>query len=470
METRRIALLSLALAALVFGAVPPAAGLSEVERLWLVGSKAFDDQIYGLAERALERFVRDYPDEPRTPAAVLLRAKTRLALGLLDRALDDFRRAQRFPIPPGEPGEAPFWEGEILYRLKRYAEAQAAYESALRELSSPLVPDALYGLGLASLQQNQPERAVRAFQRLLAGWASHPRAAAVVYHLARTLADLKRPDEVRSLLASYETTYPDSPWLVDALYLRGWSQLTTSQPEGASASLQAFLERAPDNDLVPQARLYLAEALFRQGKKADGLRQLHTLVEASPGTAPILYETGLLARRFDSPADAERAWRRIQAEFPGHRLAHRASLELARAAFTRKRYADALAASQAAAASAEPEVRLEARLLSGESLLQLKRDGAALQEFKAAVEASPANHPLRWRAVAGLGLAHERLQHWAEAGRLYELVASGHDETLKEWAAERLKAMKAQQERSGSGKPPNEARERPPASKPGRPR
>jgi len=469
METRRIALLSLALAALAFGAASPAAGLSEADRLWLVGSQAFDDRIYGLAERALVRFVRAYPDEPRTPAAVLLLAKTRLALGALEEALDAFRLAQRFPSPPGQPGEARFWEGEILYRLKRYAEAQVAYEGVLREPASALVPDALYGLGFASLEQNQPERAVRTFRRLLAGWPSHPRAPALVYQLARTLADLNRPDDVRSLLEGYESAYPDSPWLTDALYLRGWSQLTMGQPDGASASLAAFLARAPDHDLAPQARLYLAEALWRQGKKADGLRQLHALVEASSSAAPILYESGLLARRFDSPGDAERAWRRLQAEFPAHPLAHHASLELARAAFTRQRYADALAASTEAAASADPEVQLEARLLSGESLLKLKRDRAALQEFKAAVGASPAEHALRWRAVAGLALAHERLQHWSEAGRLYELVANGPDETLKKWAAERLKAMKTQQERSGNGKPASEARERP-AAKPGRPR
>ncbi|MBI4607559.1 MAG: tetratricopeptide repeat protein [Candidatus Rokubacteria bacterium] len=720
MKTRRSVVLSFVLTAAALLAASPAAGLSEVDRLWLVGSQAFDDQIYGLAERVLVRFIREYPDERRAPAAVLLLAKSRVALGTLDRALEDFRRARRFPTPPGVPGEAAFWEGEILYRLKRYPEAQAAYQAVLREAASPLAPDALYGLGLASLARNQLDPAVGSFRRLLSGWPAHGSAPAATYHLARSLADLHRPTEVRSVLADYETTYPNSPWLGEALYLRGWSQLTTGEYAAATEGLQSFLQRAPAHELAPQARLYLAEALLHRGKKADGLRQLHTLVQA-PGTAPtllyeggllaqrfdspaeseqawrelqtqfpthplaaqaslhlaraafshqryadalaaattataspdpqvhlearllsgesllqlrryaeaqvafeavlgdpssplvpdalyglgraalhqnhleravdafrqllkgwpthssaaaatyqlartladlnrpveagsvladyetahptspwlgdalylrgwsqlttgqmeaatatlqsflarapthelapqaqlhlaeallrqgnktqgfrqlqtllqarsasalLLYDAGLLAHRFDSPADAEQAWRQLQAQFPTHPLAAQASLQLARASFSHQRYADALAAAITATASPDPQVRLEARVLSGESLLQLRRDRAALEAFKTAVEESPEDHPLRFRAVAGLGLAHERLEHWAEAARFYQQVATSGDDVLKKWARERLASVKAQRDRSGSGKTRSPARERAPTAPP----
>jgi len=70
MKTRRSVVLSFVLTAAALLAASPAAGLSEVDRLWLVGSQAFDDQIYGLAERVLVRFIREYPDERRAPAAV----------------------------------------------------------------------------------------------------------------------------------------------------------------------------------------------------------------------------------------------------------------------------------------------------------------------------------------------------------------------------------------------------------------
>jgi len=465
MGTRGPVLLAIVLLSQLFLTASPAASASEADRLWLVGSQAFNDQIYGLAQRMLDRFVLRYPEDPRHPAAVLLLAKSRLALGALEAALQSFRQARRLPTPPGEPGEARFWEGETLFRLKRYAEAQVAYEAVLRE-PSPLAADALYGLGWVGLHQNQPEAAVRAFRRLLSGWPTHPTAPAAVYHLARTLAELKRPAEVHTVLMAYETTYPDSPWLAEALYLRGWSQLTMGQFEAATATLQSFLARAPTHELAPQAQIHLAEALLRQGKQAEGRQQLGALLSAAPTTAEVLYDTGLLAQRLQHLTEAEQAWRRLQVEFAHHPLAQRASLELARAAFDQQRYADAEAAARAAAASADPQVRLEARLLAGESLLQLKRYSVALQAFKSAVDESPSDHPLRLRALAGLGLAHEHLQKWTEAIRLYQLVANSRDDVLKKWATERLKAIKAQRPLPGREKMPSQPREQPTNSEP----
>jgi TolA-binding protein len=403
MERRRVPLLGALLFYFLFWSPAATFALPEADRLWLVATEAFNDQLYRLAQQTLDRFVLRYPDDPRVPAAVLLLGKTRLALGVLEHAVDAFRQARRFPTPPGEPGEVQFLEGKTLLQLKRYAEAQVAFEAVLRAPASPLTPDALYGLARATLQQNQLEPAVEALRRLLSSWPIHPTAPAATYQLARALADLNRPGEVRTVLAGYETAYPDSPWLADALYLRGWSQLTTGQLEAATNTLQSFLARAPAHALAPQAQFYLAEALLRLGKKADGLQHLKTLLTAPAPTAELLYATGLLAQRFDAPAEAEQAWRRLQVHFPTHPLAYRASLELARAAFTQQRYAEALAAVTAAAASADPQVQLEARLLSGESLLQLKRYAEARAAFETVLRA-PAS-PLTPDALYGLARA-----------------------------------------------------------------
>ena len=426
MGTRRSDLFWIVLLSTLLLVASPAAAISDADQLWLVGSQAFNDQLYGLAQRMLERFILHHPEDPRVPTAVLLLAKSRLALGALEAALQGFRQARRLPTPPGEPGEVDFWEGETLFRLKRYAEAQAAYGAVLRE-PSPWAPNALYGLGWAALQQNQPEEAVRTFRRLLADWPTHATAAAASYQLARTLADLNRPAEAGAVLVGYETLYPDSPWLAEALYLRGWSQLSTGEPEGATRTFESFLARAPTHELAPQAQLHLAEALVRRGRGAE----------------------------------AEQAWRRLQAEYPQHPLVHRAGLELARVAFDQQRYAEAEVQASSATASTDPQVRLEAHLLAGESLLRLKRYSAALQAFKTALEVSPAGDPLRLRALAGLGLTHERLRQWGEAARHYQLLANSQDEVLKKWAAERLKAIKAQRQGAGGAKSSGGPRDRP---------
>ena len=43
--------------------------------------------------------------------------------------------------PPGRPLEARLWEGEALFRLKRYAEARTVFDEVARsEAAAPLAP------------------------------------------------------------------------------------------------------------------------------------------------------------------------------------------------------------------------------------------------------------------------------------------------------------------------------------------
>ena len=51
---------------------------------------------------------------------------------------------------------------------------------------------------------------------------------------------------------------------------------------------------------------------------------------------------------------------------------------------------------------------------------------------------------MRYRALAGLGLAHEEQQQWKQALSAYESVAGkSPDAGLRDWAQERAKSVKA---------------------------
>src|SRR6266478_5423672 len=74
-----------------------------------------------------------YPSDSRAPDATLLLGKARLSQGQPEAALQAFRQAQTFSPVPGRPDEARFWEGESLFRLKRYPEARAVYDKILTD-------------------------------------------------------------------------------------------------------------------------------------------------------------------------------------------------------------------------------------------------------------------------------------------------------------------------------------------------
>src|SRR5439155_1285384 len=94
--------------------------------------RAFADGLYPAAHRALERFVAQYPKDARLPEAVLLLGKARLQTGDAAAAVEAFKRAEALTPPPGRLQESQFWEAEALFRLRRFADARAAYDAVMR--------------------------------------------------------------------------------------------------------------------------------------------------------------------------------------------------------------------------------------------------------------------------------------------------------------------------------------------------
>jgi TolA-binding protein len=417
----------------------------EADRLWLIGSQAFADQLYSLARRVLEQLVQRYPQDARLPEATLLLGKARLAFGELPQALESFRQAQRFTPQPGRPEEARFWEGETLFRLKRYQEARAVYDALLAtNAASPLAPDALYAYAWCELELKRPEPAVTAFRQLLEAWPEHPLAPSATYHLARTLIELKRTEDAGALLALFASRYPGHRLLPEARYLLGWSRLAAGKPDEGIADLRAFIADHPTHELVPQAWREITGAVLRHGRTPDMVEEYRFLMSQSSPTAGGLYDAGLIAQTLGRQKDAEAAWTKLRSTFPDHVLARRAALQMAHAAFRRNQFREAVALAQEASRSEEGAVRMEALLLVGESEIRSKRFQAALVAFDAALGLDSRDRALRFRALAGSGLAHEELRHWREAAERYEKVAvESPDQTLKQWAKARLAAVRA---------------------------
>jgi TolA-binding protein len=448
MTVRVHGLLALALIVVgwgVLGAPPVAVALEEADRLWLVGEQAFRDRLFPLSRRTLERLIDRFPSDSRVPEATLLLGKARLSEGALEPALEAFRQAQRFAPPPGKADEPRFWEAEALYRMKRFQDARTVYDRIVAEnAASPLAPDALYGLGWSELELKRREAAAGAFRQLLEAFPEHPNASAAAVYLARTLIDLKRAPEAVPLLEPFASKHPDHRLLPEARYLLGHARVLAGQSSAGLADLRAFVAAYPQHELAPQARRAVVDALLREGRKPELAEEYKALMAQSPPTPEALYDAGAIASRLNRPKDAETAWTRLTTDFPGHGLAARASLELAQLAFDRKAFKQAVTLARAAGQSAEDSVRAPAFLLVGESELKLKRFGPAHQAFQAAAEFPEQDPAVRYRALAGSGLALEEQKQWAQAAKYYQEVASkSPDATLKAWAKDRHTAVVA---------------------------
>jgi cellulose synthase operon protein C len=429
----------------LLGSASTAVAMEESDRLWTVGEHAFQDGLYPLARRMLERLIERHPSDRRVPDASLLLGKARLSQKDFPKALDAFRQAQGFAPQPGRPGEVRFWEAETLFRLDRYAEARDAYDKILTEDStSPFAPDALYGRGWSDLQLKRRDMAIRDFRQLLSTYPEHSTAASATLYLARALVELKRPEEAVALLRSFPTKYPQHRLLPAARYMLAQGLLDSGESKEGQAELRAFILAYPNHELTPPARRLMSDTVLRKGSKADLAEEYKRRLAESPPTAEALYDAGVIASRLGRARDAETVWARLRKEFPDHALAARAALDLAQAAFSRNAFKDSAALAQAASKSGDDAVRAEGFLLLGESELRLKRYGPALQAFESGIETPGLEPALRFRALAGSGLALEEQQKWAQAARYYdEVAAKSPDKTLRAWAKERRAAIAA---------------------------
>lgn len=450
---RRWRLLSAFAFVLTVVSASPAFALDEKERLYLVGSSAFNDRLYPLARRTLERFVIEYPDDPRAPGAFLMLGKARLNAGDAEAALEAFRLAQSFYPPPGGGVlELKLWEAESLLRLKRFGEARAAYDEVFRtDATSPHAVDALYGFGLAELEMKRLDSAAAAFRDLIQTWPQHRLAPSAAFSLASTLVELKRLNEALPILESFGTKYPGHKMTPDALYLLGVSRVQTGDRRVGVADLRTFVERYPSHAMAPAAHRLVTETLARYGDRDDLEEAYKTLVAQTPPTAEALYDAASVAGRLGNAKNQETVSRRLVDEFPDHALSRRAALELSSVAFKRKEWKESAAFGRAAATSEDEGVKAEGWLQVGEAELKLKNFPEAAKAFESSVAVKNAEAAVRYRAFAGLGLAREEQKDWKAALAAYEAAARSPDPTLGDWATQRVVAMKS---RLGVAPPP----------------
>ena len=318
---RRMAMVTALAALLMLGSlVSPVSALEEADRLFMVGEQALADRFFSVAKRTLDRFVSQYPKDPRTPRATLLLGQARLALNEPQPALEAFQKAQTFLSTPAEQLEVKFWEAEALFRLKRYAEARAAYDAVVRaDAASPLAPEALYGYGFSELELKRPEPAITAFRDFISTWPEHALAPAVTLQLARAYVELKRVNDALPLLAGFASKYPNSKMAPDAQFLLGYMKVTTGDPRGGIADLRAFLASNPNHEQAPTARRLVGQALGKYGDREDLAEAYKSLMEQDPPTAEALSDAAAIAGRLNRTKDQEEAWKKLRARVPGPR-------------------------------------------------------------------------------------------------------------------------------------------------------
>jgi tetratricopeptide (TPR) repeat protein len=198
----------------------------------------------------------------------------------------------------------------------------------------------------------------------------------------------------------------------------------------------------PNHPQAAEGRKLIAKAMPKTGTRSELQETYTALIQQSPASAESLAEAVTVGSRL-SRKEQDAAWKKLRAEFPDDPVTHKTALDLATAAFKRKDWKEAAQYAEVAAKTDDDGVRAEAWLLAGESDLKLKRFPAAAKAFEAVGTGTNVDASVRFRALAGLGLAREEQKDWRAALTAYESVAAkSPDPSLREWARERAAFVK----------------------------
>jgi TolA-binding protein len=219
---------------------------------------------HSAAADVLTVLIAGEPDAALLGQARMLLGECRAALGAPEEALELFTAVIADGPAELQPA-ARMASADTLYRLARYAEAEAHLQSVLTaEVDPRLRAEALRLRAHLRLAAEQHSAALDDFEAARALDA----AGDDLYWIAKCQLRLGEPVKAAALFAEYVRANPESPFAAEALYDLAVAQVESSQFAAAGATLGQFRERFAQHTLAPAALHLAAAAAYRDGDDA----------------------------------------------------------------------------------------------------------------------------------------------------------------------------------------------------------
>ena len=222
---------------------------------------------------------------------------------------------ERFPAGKLAP-QAHFYRAEALYANQQLEQAVASYAPFTDSFGThPLRPQALYGLGVAQQELNQPAAAGSTFEVFLAAYPRHDLTNEVILRRGETLVATGQFNEAEARFAKVAAAadFPDADY---ALERQAVCRHEAKDYLGAAELYVALFTRFPKSSLANEATLsagkcfyagddleqanrwfaqardlgvggqeashWLARSLIRTGKPAEALKEVESALKARP--------------------------------------------------------------------------------------------------------------------------------------------------------------------------------------------
>jgi len=315
-------LLGAALCDLFFVRASNSKSLNEDEQMIWVGTGAFKDGFYDIAERQFTNFITSYPKHARVfdiyyllGRTFVIRGKLREAKTVFSKILNQAKNFENMDdtllemaeleMRLGNPEEAKKLLLSIIKRYPKFDQIDRCYyllgllelesnqlapaESTFKKASQyskndDLTRSSLFWLGLVSFQQTQYETAARLFQTLWENPKSLPSGYLryVLFWLGESQLKLGRMNEANRSYQTFHDRFKNDPLVSEVALRMGFCQYQLGNIKNAVEAFQSFKNQFKDSPLLLSTHYLLGKMLLVDGDYISSIKELNSILNASP--------------------------------------------------------------------------------------------------------------------------------------------------------------------------------------------
>ncbi len=354
--------------------------------------------------------------------------------------------------------DALFGVGQSFFRLDRFQDAAGPYEDIRTQCAGfAQMPEVLFQLGQTRVALGQYAEAQRPFADLRTRFPDHYLADWALAREAACFMSLGKPKDAEPLLQTFLSKYTaaDQPprkvpataemfarldkagikatdtflTLIErSAFYQALAPFNQDRFADAKSAFERFLRQYPESQLHDEARLRLAQALYRQDAFAEAAAAYQAVAEGKSEFADVAaFERGLALQKAGKPRDAAAAFAAMAERFPESQRAPKARLYSGTFLFDAGDFAGAIERLKPLV-EAKKEQADEASYWLAMSLSKAGRPADAEQAFAQALRDFPKS------SLAGdmqLGLADARLaqSQWEPAAAGFRAYAAAWGRT-----------------------------------------
>jgi TolA-binding protein len=307
--------------------------LGQDEQLIWVGTGAFKDRLYDVAETQFLHFLKSYPNHPKVHDVCYLLGKTFLAKGKLNDAQKVLSRIITESKSFEDTDYAVFWLAQIEIRLGNGEEARRllanltkrfpkfewndyAYyllglldlganrippaESALKVVTTSskrkeLVQSSFFWLGMIAYKKKEFGEAIRSFQNCNKDPKSLPQhyLQDALFWLGEAHLNLGQFQEAKTIYKAYTEQFRQDPLLPEVTWRLAFCETRVGNTVQALDILQTFKNQYKESRMAVYGHYLLGEIYLTQGELSSSIKEFNSILNHSQGQA--LWGTALIA-------------------------------------------------------------------------------------------------------------------------------------------------------------------------------